>query len=1560
MSDIGPPPSDWDFLYEPPRPLSAGPAPAPTVRQPTLGQVSRLLENGGCFVAFPDGSEALCANRVFPGVRPEYTVIAYPDGDSGWSLHDPAWILPFHGHWTLPQLASVLSRRSGDEEGEQAGPLLEALRQGAAALLGGAAPDDSNTLDEKQCRQVLDAVSQGLKLAQQRAIEQCLKGYTCGDPVPFRITHADANDPAILHGTLLGEPAFTRREELPFPKCLPLYPVELLAQDTSFAWHLVDPISRPLRIARCLTGSLEYPTVSGQRHQKHPEPGLFLLALRALTRHRATLPAVVRMSDEEFVSLDIYGARLAVFPEQCRWDPDQRACDLFHEGQIVEVFLTIDPETFTIDTSLLPIDGPEWAHVVRDFPPGKLITDARYLLSNREGLIIDVPCPGLQVRGLIPFGELAEGNDPYSYYTDELDGTLTLRAIGHDTERRRLTLSWRQGMSSIWCGARLRPGQIIPVEVVVALPDAIWVRWAPGQLAEIRGDQPRKGCWWARVEEIDFAGRSLRLALHQPEEPFEVLAVGEETALARLGDSEITLYRRPPFDVLAPGQLIQPHVRSIVHRYSGPTIVAASANAYLELSKLEEGAIRRAVVQQRVKGGFQVDLESVRAFLPASQVDIRQPTNMDAIVGQEFDVMVLKVDAPRGNVVVSRRQLLEQERGAQKEQLLREVAPGQVRKGVVKNIADYGAFIDLGGLDGLMHITDMAWTRVTDPRKVVHVGQELDVYVVSVDRPKEKIAVGLKQLGHNPWDEVEAKYPVASRHEGEIVNVMSYGAFIKLEPGVEGLVHISEMSWTKRISHPDELVHIGDRVQVQVLTIEKDKQEISLGMKQTQPNPWDQVALKYPVGTHVTGLVRNLTNYGAFIEIEEGIDGLLHVSDMSHIRKVSHPSEIVEKGQTITCVVINVEPERKRLALGLKQLQVDPWSGDIPGRYHAGDVLQARVTKLTNFGVFLELETALEGLLHVSELTEAEAENTEAVIKIGDVLEVKILRVDPAERKIGLSRKALFAPPADETVPAEAAPPPAVEEAPVEAALIEEPLLVEGTASVATDREEAPGGVFHSTVAPTEDTLLPLPLPEPNPLAAPIAAAVKKTECDCDLEAWLTGCGGGLALIDELDARNLHALASLVRSLDRVEGEAASWQAQPRWAALGRLLDLGYGTGTPLPLAAESLDVVLRLLAGNPEELFLYEALAEILPAPFVEQYHNELQRWLARHGIRRDDTRLGLVLLRMRSLLKMELPARTKRIAEAFWVLNPIASEGFDNGLQAERKELVKRFDEELRKQSSFFDRYDRERRIPIRDGSFALVIPVRERSTGTLYALKHYRLKTLEPELMNLVLDRFMVEADFLRRVPHPNVIRLHESDPLPDRGCLLLEWFPGSNLRPAEGGVRQPDTWWTIERVLDLGYRVASAFEVVADKHGKESAHNDLHPGNLMVDPNRYPDESWVKVIDFGLSSSPRFYPLSTALDDLNMDFWLPYRAPETAQGEFVAPASDVFALGVMLFQLLMGRLPCCKPDDDPKEKLPIEKVFEVAPKPAGELLVQMLELQPRKRPADWKTVKEGLGR
>jgi small subunit ribosomal protein S1 len=408
---------------------------------------------------------------------------------------------------------------------------------------------------------------------------------------------------------------------------------------------------------------------------------------------------------------------------------------------------------------------------------------------------------------------------------------------------------------------------------------------------------------------------------------------------------------------------------------------------------------------RKIKGGLLVDI-GVPVFLPASQVDIRRTGDIAEYIGQDLECKIIKIDRERRNIVLSRRKILEEDRDHKKTKILSSLVKGEIRKGLVKNITDFGAFVDLGGIDGLLHITDMSWGRVSHPSEIVAIDDEVEVKVLDFDLDRERISLGMKQVTPNPWENIRDKYPIGSRVTGQVVNVMPYGAFIKLEEGIEGLVHISEMSWTRQISHPSEMVAIGDMIEVVVLDINEDKQELSLGMKQIDENPWTTVEEKYPVGTMISGRVRNMTGYGAFIELEEGIDGLLHVSDMSWTKKITHPSAMLKKGDKLDAVVLSVDQERKRVALGLKQMESDPWETTIPEKYKVGDIVKGPVTKLTNFGAFVELDSDLEGLLHISEMADNKIEKPEEVANVGDELTVMVINIDKDDRKIGLSLRA--------------------------------------------------------------------------------------------------------------------------------------------------------------------------------------------------------------------------------------------------------------------------------------------------------------------------------------------------------------------------------------------------------------------------------------------------------------------------------------------------------------------------------------------------------------------------
>lgn len=416
----------------------------------------------------------------------------------------------------------------------------------------------------------------------------------------------------------------------------------------------------------------------------------------------------------------------------------------------------------------------------------------------------------------------------------------------------------------------------------------------------------------------------------------------------------------------------------------------------------EQGEVIEGRVIRKIKGGLTVDV-GVPAFLPGSQVDLRPVRDLDKLIGTIIRVKVIKLNAKRGNIVLSRRQLLEEERDSKKQEILKELQEGKIMRGIIKNITEYGAFVDLGGMDGLLHVTDMSWGRVRHPSELFIIGDEVEVVILKFDPDNERISLGLKQKSADPWENVMDKYAIGSKVRGKVVSLVDYGAFVELQEGVEGLIHISEMSWTRKIKHPTKVLAIGDIVEVVVLGVNKESKRISLGLKQTEPNPWDLIAQKYEVGSKVSGKVRNLTDFGAFVELNEGVDGLVHISDLSWTKRINHPSEILKKGEEIEAVILGIDPEKEKLSLGIKQLTSDPWE-ELPTKYPEGLHLKRKITKVTDFGAFVEVEEGIEGLIHVSELSTKKATPRE-LVKEGDEVDIKVLKVDPEARKISLSTR---------------------------------------------------------------------------------------------------------------------------------------------------------------------------------------------------------------------------------------------------------------------------------------------------------------------------------------------------------------------------------------------------------------------------------------------------------------------------------------------------------------------------------------------------------------------------
>ena len=432
---------------------------------------------------------------------------------------------------------------------------------------------------------------------------------------------------------------------------------------------------------------------------------------------------------------------------------------------------------------------------------------------------------------------------------------------------------------------------------------------------------------------------------------------------------------------------------------------AAHKQNWDKIVKVFEGdGLIKGKVKAVVKGGLTVNI-GVEAFLPGSQIDIVPPKDLQQFVGNTYDFKIVKINDERKNVVLSRREIIEQERAEKRTRFLEIVKVGDTVKGVVKNLTDFGAFIDLDGMDGLLHITDMTWGRLTHPSELLKIGQEIDVVVLDINKEKERVSLGLKQTQRNPWDKIEERFPVGATVRGKVTNLVPYGAFVEIEEGVEGLIHVSELSWTKRITRPSDVLVQGQEIEAVVLGVNKEEQKISLGVRQLEPNPWDAIEHKYVIGSRVMGKIRNMTAYGAFVELEEGIDGMIHVSDLSWTRKINHPSEVLKKNDEIEAIVLDIDKVNQRISLGVKQLDSDPWK-EIDQKYKIGDLVHGKVTKLASFGAFVQLQDDIDGLVHISQLSEEHVAKVKDVLKVGQEVEARVIKVDKAERRIGLSIKA--------------------------------------------------------------------------------------------------------------------------------------------------------------------------------------------------------------------------------------------------------------------------------------------------------------------------------------------------------------------------------------------------------------------------------------------------------------------------------------------------------------------------------------------------------------------------
>jgi ribosomal protein S1 len=819
---------------------------------------------------------------------------------------------------------------------------------------------------------------------------------TYGDTVSFTITGVDTEDGDLLHGTIHDSiPGLLRRDALTLPQSLPFYPFDAPGAVRRLKAQIVAPSSWPVRVGK-RHSTLQLSALDPVTRASWPleQPGLFLLALHALSKKTEYLPAVV-LDVKERMKIDLYGVILDVVPEQTTWDRSSPA-DLYQEGQTVPIHVSVDLERFTVITSLRSVEGPEWAEVVARFPPGTLVRGARYFMRTREGLLFHLPShpsgeakrqdegqtpaeevtssegsqPGertaevwsqkeLRLHGLVPYGELTEGNEPTFVDPDDLTNPVDLEVLGHDAEQRRLLLSWRRARPSIWEQLTFRRHDLIPVEVVWNLGEEHWVRWAAGHLARIQGSNltPNQ-VLWVQVEEMDRERQHLVLAPGPSPTGWVITDVTADFLYLRSREGvTVRVVRTPALEQTLEIVDREPHrsvtdhgPRSTVHDprgYRGQTLPAVLHRVDFKLQgprvifrprsdmsqaiqALDTGTPRPVTVERFFRRGFLGKMDGLEVFLPFNQVANYKVDDFSVFLGQTFDCRVLEVDEEGGRIVVSRRVVLqeedEREASRRRRELLNELEVGQIRRGVVRNLVDYGAFVDLGGVSGLLHLREISWSRVSDPSEIVALDQELDVFILSVDRVRGHVGLSLKQLTPDPWTHVPERYTVGSCHTGEVVNLVNYGAFIDLEPGVSGLLHLNEMSW-KRISHPSEVVRLGQRIHCRILSIDPTRKHIALSLKQTTEDPWNLVVrTAYQPGYVCTGRVTNLTNFGIFVELEPGLEGLLHISELPD-HQIDTYREQYTQGARVEVCVVRVEPEERKIGLSVRQLEELPTPG---------------------------------------------------------------------------------------------------------------------------------------------------------------------------------------------------------------------------------------------------------------------------------------------------------------------------------------------------------------------------------------------------------------------------------------------------------------------------------------------------------------------------------------------------------------------------------------------------------------------------------------------------------
>ncbi len=1361
-----------------------------------------------------------------------------------------------------------------------------------------------------------------------------------GDTVVFhgRSVELEGDEPGV-RGTALGMEAWVPRALMRWPEASSGYPLEHLLEESMPA-VVRDPRCRPILL------SLRLPPAGHARGGAASGVDLPLLVLRELAeRGETTAQAVVEKLDGKAL-IRVLGAQYWVYPEYITlqeggWRSDIRV------GETRKVWFKVNLREGLAQFSMRGPEDPEWVECKRDHPLGSTVelTDC---IPTREGLFGFVRHDGLCVPALAPIEELTHGLDKSQLPQPSEVATATV--IGHDDQVGRLTISLRTAVADPWEYGTPTSGRLMSVLAVRAGRRSI-AYWAIGHFGDVEADlRKKKVLGFARVDEVDPAARRVSFAGFEEQLEGRIAAVEDGVTWAEVEGGDRLRVKCVPLEV---GQAVR--IWPV-----GLAPLSGEGPQGLALPLVDGALVVEGEVTCLVPAGAQMDIGH-EAFLPRSQADVKaRATDLSGLVGQTLRVAVIQTTmrvTPSGsflNLVVSQTSLLEEERLHRKTATLAKMEVGAKVIGTVKNITEYGVFINLGGLDGLLHITDMSWGRVNHPNELYKIGEEVEVVVLKFNPDTERVSLGAKQLTEDPWDHADRRYPVGSRVFGKVVSLTDYGAFLELEEGIDGLVHISEMSWTKRIKKPSTLLAVGDEVECVVLDVNVKDKRISLGIKQLAPNPWSLLPDKYPIGSTLRGPVRNITDFGVFVGIEDGVDGLVHVSDMSWTHRVTNPRERYSKRDEVEAVVLSIDPDAERFSVGINQLNPDPWE-HIPQAYAEGRETGGPCVRRTDEVCFVELEPGVE----VRVPSDALPEDLE--LGVGDWVSVMITEMDPDKKilsalVLGVSAPKAPAPPVDDTPPADdeldaPAPeepeitplPAAAASIPPPASIVPSRLLARLKSARSVEEAESDDDWIEDEEGDEVFAFDGEVLDEPDD------DAHGPPNVDFELRAWLAGTHGALDLARTLSDAGHLALLDFVCTVAKLGEEWRSpWAPAADWARMAALIE-----AVGVPPGARSLDTVLRVVAGCPEELLGLEALAEALPAQWTLDNLQRVRIWLTSAG--RGPEEDAAYAMDWLEALSAEASGQVER---AFQTVNRMLGVRWDDALAQERRRLVEAFYVKLDRATEFADGLERDFGRPVRRGSFAAVVPVFDKLTGDRMALKHYLLKDVRIEEMKGALDLFEREADLYKRVgPHPNLAVWRERV---SAGVLLFEWIEGDCLEPSKARVGGEDGW-DVHRVVQLGAGIASWIRHVHEIHVPGFVHNDLAPRNLMIQ-KEVDGMDWVKVIDLGLSAAPEYRSVSSVIDSIGLERSEAYRAPEVITGHRGTPRSDMYSLGCILFELICGDLPARSAASTPPGDRPS---IQGSLSPLGSrgwdvqaMIESMVQLDPERRPESWEEIQTAL--